>query len=165
MRLPLVGVVCVLAVVAGCGDSDNAADSDPKQCMPGTGSPIDEETFKQAFAAEGITLYRDDRCLPNYLVSLSNYNVSFGDEYEAITARQGSLLCEIYPETYGSSNRILRYVWLNDRTPTHVNVLNVGCGVFAERTEQTDAVERAFRRLPGVSERATTVPGADAVHD
>ena len=40
---------------------------------------------------------------------------------------------------------------LTDADPTYVDVLNVGCAILPENEEQTDTLEQALRRLPGVS--------------
>jgi hypothetical protein len=166
--------VCAYAVLAavpllnsGCGGvgDDDLAAPPPPPCRAGAVSPIDDRTLLKAFAAEGIVLYRDDRChsLPGTVISLTNIGSS--DDYDSITGKEGHILCELFGEDLRVKRRIRRFVWLNDPTPTHIDVLNVSCGVFTDETAHTDAVERAFRRLPGVSRMPTTVPSADAVRD
>jgi hypothetical protein len=155
MRLPALTLASVY-LLAGCTISSEADRStDAPACAQGT-APIDEKTLMRAFSVEEITLRRDDRCrsLPGVLVSLSS-----SDDEEI------DVLCQLYPRDATQDNRIQRFVWLNDPTPTYLDVLNVVCGVFAEQTTETDAVERAFRRLPHVSAAPTTVPSEDAVHD
>ena len=158
MRLSALTLASVSLLFAGCTVSSKPDTStDATKCADGTAAPVDERTLKRAFSAEGITLQRDDRCtaLPGVLVSLANT-----DDEEI------DVLCELYPrDAAGTDNRIERFIWRNDPTPTNVRVLNVSCGVFAEETTETDAVERAFRRLPRVSDAPTTLPSSDAVHD
>jgi hypothetical protein len=156
MRLAAL-TLAIVYFLAGCTiSSEPDRSTKARACAQGTTAPIEEKTLTRAFSDEGITLRRDDRCraLPGVLVSLSN-----GDDEEI------DVLCELYPRDATQDNRIERFVWLNDPTPTHLQVLNVTCGVFAEQTTETDAVERAFRRLPHVSAGPTTVPSEDAVHD
>jgi hypothetical protein len=156
MRLSALTLASVY-LLAGCTiSSEPDRSTEATACAKGTAAPVDEKTLKRAFSAEGITLHCDDRstALPGALVSLTSSN----DE-------EIDVLCELYPRDAARGNRIRRFVWLNDPTPTHVDVLNVVCGVFAEQTTETDAVERAFRRLPRVSAAPTTVPSEDAVHD
>ena len=86
-------------------------------------------------------------------------------DHDSIVAAEGHILCELYGEDLRLARRIERFVWLNDPTPTYIRVLNVSCGVFTDETAHTDAVERAFRRLPGVSRMPTRVPSEDAVRD
>jgi hypothetical protein len=156
MRLSALTLASVY-LLAGCTiSSEPDRSTDSTACAQGTTAPIDEKALTRAFSAEGITLRRDDRCssLPGVLVSLSSSN----DE-------EIDVLCELYTRDATQDNRIERFVWLNDPTPTHLRVLNVVCGVFAKQTTETDVVERAFRRLPRVSAAPTTVPSEDAVHD
>jgi hypothetical protein len=155
MRLSVLTLASVHLLAACTISSEPDRSTDATACAQGTAAPIDEKTLTRAFSAGGITLRRDDCCtsLPGVLVSLSSSN----DEEIAV-------LCELYPRDATQDNRIERFVWLNDPTPTHLRVLNVVCGVFAEQTTETDAVERA-RRLPRVSAAPTTVPSEDAVHD
>ena len=157
VRLTVLSVTLVGLLAAGCTTSSQPNRSGSSACAEGKEAPIDEKTLTRAFSAEGIRLHRDDRCLalPGTLVSLS----SISDE-------EIDVLCEIYPsDAAHDSNRIQRFVWLNDPTPTHLDVLNVSCGVFTEATAETDVVERALRRLPGVSAAPTTLPSEDAVRD
>ena len=160
MRFLALTVACVLVIGAGCTGADSTIAGE--RCSSGIAAPIDEQTLKRAFAAEGITLHQEESCLAGSVASFSNTDVTVGEEYDSITAAEGHILCKVYAPVSGERSRIERYVWRNDPTPTHVRVLNVSCGVFSERIEHTDAVERAFRRLPGVSELPTTVPGEDA---
>jgi hypothetical protein len=166
-----VGAYAVLAAITlltggcgGAGDGDSSAPTRP--CRAGAASPIDERTLLQAFAAEGIVLYREDRChsLPGTVISLTNIGPS--DDYDSNAGTEGHILCELFGDDPGvTTRRIERFAWRNDPTPTHIRVLNVSCGVFTDETAHTDAVERAFRRLPGVSRMQATVPSADAVRD
>lgn len=72
-------------------------------------------------------------------------------------------MCELYDA--GASARIERFVWRNDPDPTYVRELNVDCAIFPEMKRQTDSLERALRRLPGVSDLPSTLPSEDAIHD
>lgn len=95
---------------------------------------------------------RDDHCDADarVLVSLSN--------------TKQDLFCDVLrTDLYG--RRIERFVWLNDRSPTYVRVLNVDCAIYPQDSVATDELEAAFRDLPGVSTQATTLPSADATHD
>jgi hypothetical protein len=53
----------------------------------------------------------------------------------------------------------------NDPFPTYLRVLNVACDIYPESREQTDTLEQALRRLPGVNDLPSTVPSEDAVRD
>jgi hypothetical protein len=150
---------CVVVIGAGCTSADSITG---ESCAPGPGAPIDEKTLKRAFAAEGIALGRDGSCSAGVVASLSNTpGTMVGEEYDTITAAEGNVLCDVYEPDVGSPSRIERWVWLNDPTPVNVRVLNVSCSVFTENSEHTDAVERAFRRLPGVSHLPAIVPSED----
>jgi hypothetical protein len=80
-----------------------------------------------------------------------------------IRASEGHIFCGVYPE--GSYARIQRFVWRNDPDPTYLRVLNVTCDIFPESREQTDVLEQALRRLPGVSGLPSTVPNETAKRD
>ena len=109
-------------------------------------------------------MYRDDDCFDSVLAVLSNIPDAVpGEREEAILSSQGHIFCEVYDS--GASTRIERFVWRYDPHPTYVRVLNVDCGIYPETIRQTDAVERALRRLPGVSRLPSTVPSAGAVRD
>jgi hypothetical protein len=119
--------------------------------------------LKVALDAEGIRLLRDSDCSGDEL-ELSNLTdaVPYKQE-DVIRASEGHIFCDLYPE--GSSPRIERFVWRNDPDPTYLDVLNVSCAIYPETREQTDALEQALRRLPGVSDQPSTVPSEDAVRD
>jgi hypothetical protein len=98
------------------------------------------------------------------LVLLSNITDAVPyEQKDVIMASEGHIFCELYPE--GSSRRVERFVWRNDPDPTYLDVLNVACSIYPESHGQTDALERAIRRLPGVSDLPSTVPSEDAVRD
>jgi len=159
----------VAVLAAGCATSDDTSGSsrttksEAKKCRAGTTSPISVRTLKRALGARGIQAYRDDRCAPDALVSLSNTAVPY-EQYEAVVSSEGEIFCDIYrTDTFGS--RIERFVWRNDPRPTYVRVLNVHCAIYPESTEHTDTLEQALRQLPGVSAQPTKVPSSDAIHD
>src|SRR5687768_5589578 len=123
--------------------------TEPPPCRPGRGAPVTERALKEALAAEGIRLYRDDECFETVLAVLSNITEAVpGEREDAIVSSQGHIFCEVYDS--GGSPRIERFVWRNDPDPTYVRVHNVSCGIYPETTRQTDALERALRTLPGV---------------
>jgi hypothetical protein len=120
--------------------------------------------LKTALAARQIQLYRDDRCYPGKLVTLSNVAGPVRHEQkDAIMASEGHIFCHVYGKSYGP--RIERFVWRNDPDPTYIRVFNVDCAIYPERKAQTDELEQAIRRLPGVSDRPATLPSPDATHD
>ena len=132
-------------------------------CRPDVGSPITERELKAALAAEGIRLLRDSDC-SGYEVELSNITDAVPYEEEgAIRASEGRIFCGVSPE--GSSARIERFVWRNDPDPTNLRVLNITCDIYPQSREQTDVLEKALRRLPGVNDLPSTVPNEDAVRD
>ena len=138
--------------------------AEPPPCRPDAGAPITERELKAALAAEGIRLFRERDCLGDELVLLSNLTDAVPYEQEdVIRASEGHIICELYPT--GSSRRIERFVWRNDPDPTYLDVLNVTCSIYPERRQQTDVLERAIRRLQGVSDLPSTVPSEDAVRD
>jgi hypothetical protein len=163
-----VSLLAVLAsACAGTGSGEGSrTGAEPPVCRPGRGDPITEQALKQAFAREGIRLHRDGDCfVEGALVLLSNLTEAVPSEAEdGILASQGHIWCAVW-ETGGSSARLERFVWRNDPDPTMLRVLNVTCDIFPATTGQTDAVEQALRRLPGVSPLPSTVPSPDAVHD
>jgi hypothetical protein len=157
----------LLLLVCGCvgGTDPQATGVEPPPCRPGDGAPITEKSLKAALAAEGIRLLRRSDCLGDELVLLSNLTDAVPYQQEdAIMASEGHVFCELYP-TAVASRRIERFVWRNDSDPTHLYVLNVACSIYPEDQRQTDALEGALRRLPGVSNRPTTVPSSDAIRD
>ena len=88
--------------------------------------------LEEAFAAEGIQLYRDDECFETVLAVLSNITEAFpGEREHAIMSSQVDIFCEVYES--GASARIERFVWRNDPQPTYVSVLNVSCGIYPRR--------------------------------
>lgn len=162
------GAAAVLVLLA-CGCAGGASPDggttvvEPPPCRPDRGAPITEPELKAALDAEGIRLLRDSDCSGDEL-ELSNITDAVPYEQEdAIMASEGRIFCELYPE--GSSPRIERFVWRNDPDPTYLDVLNVSCAIYPETREQTDALEQALRRLPGVSDLPSTVPSEDAVRD
>ena len=165
MRSFVLGFLAVTAAACAGTDADPGVQpAEPPPCRPGRGAPVTERALKEAFAAEGIRLYRDDDCFDSVLAVLSNITDAVpGEREEAILSSQGHIFCEVYDS--GASTRIERFVWRYDPHPTYVRVLNVDCGIYPETIRQTDAVERALRRLPGVSRLPSTVPSADAVRD
>jgi hypothetical protein len=168
MRGGIVFVVAAGLVAAGCGNESTASNrttmSVPKPCLPGTASPISERTLVSTFRAQGIELHRDDHCAPDALSTLSNTGDIPYEEEVRVREAEGDIFCDVYPtEIWGP--RIERFVYRNDPDPIHINVLNVSCSHYPENAEQTDKLEQAFRKLPGVSSGPTTVPSSDAVHD
>ena len=152
-----VGVSAALILATGCATASaaqpNRFDTTPGPCRAGTPAPIREPLFTRTLAARGFRLYRDaDLCDPDprMLVSLSDTD--------------GYLYCYVYRKNIFGS-RLQRFVWRNDPRPTYVRVLNVECGIYAVSRSTTDNLERAFRRLPGVSAKSSTVPSAGAIHD
>ena len=137
--------------------------AEPELCRPEAGAPITERELKAAMDAEGIRLLRESDCSGDEL-ALSNLTAAVPYEEEGvIRASEGHILCDLYPE--GSDRRIYRYVWRNDPDPTSLDVLNVGCSIFPENRGQTDTLEQALRRLPGVSDLPSKLPSEDAVRD
>jgi hypothetical protein len=57
-------------------------------------------------------------------------------------ASESHVSCDLCPE--GSSRRIHRFVWRNDPNPTYLDVLNVGCAIYPETRDHTDALEPHF---------------------
>jgi hypothetical protein len=121
-------------------------------CRAGAPRPIPERTLKRVLAVRGFQLRRDDRCYGDIrvLVTLSDAD--------------GRLYCDLLRRNLFGS-RIERFVWRNDPAPTYLRVLNIDCAIYPEARTETNRLERAFRRLPGVSAQDTTVPSADAIHD
>jgi hypothetical protein len=172
MRTGIVSIATVGLVAAGCGTggeptaANRATVSEPRPCRSGTASPITEEMLVSAFSARGIQLHRDhpDNCAPDALLALSNTAVATYEEEVRVREAQGDIFCHVYPaDIWG--DRIERFVWRNDPDPTWINVLNVGCAHYPEKPGQTDKLEEAFRKLPGVGSEPTTVPSSDAIHD
>lgn len=119
--------------------------------------------MKAALDAEGIRLLRGSDCSGDEL-ELSNITDAVPYEQEdVIMASEGHIFCQLFTE--GSSPRIERFVWRNDPHPTYLRVFNVACDIYPETREQTDTLEEALRRLPGVSELPSRVPSEDAVRD
>ena len=149
----------------GCAPEASAPPSpEPPPCARGGGKPITERMLKDALAAEGIRVYRESDCFTDELVLLSNLTDAVRYEQEdEIRESEGHIFCSLYAT--GRPSRIRRYVWRNDPEPTNVEVLNVVCSIYPEAKSQTDTLEHALRRLPGVSELPSTVPSDDAVHD
>lgn len=160
----------VVITTSACTTTGSSTSSgwDKRLCHPGTGKPISERTLKRIFGAQGIRLYRDhDYCFggsdPRVLSSFSNAPIGYNKE-EAVSASQGDISCNVdRDDIFG--RQIERFVWRNDSAPTYVEVLNVDCAIYPNRRADTDALERAMRRLPGVSPQPSTVPSPDAVHD
>jgi hypothetical protein len=158
----------LLLLVCGCASAASpdpgTTGAEPPPCRPEAGAPITERELKAALDAEGIRLLRERDCLGDELVRLSNLTEAVPYEQEdVIMASEGHIFCELYSE--GSSRRIERFVWRNDPDPTYLDVLNVACAIYPEIDRQTDVLERALRRLPGVSDLPSTVPSEDAVRD
>ena len=165
-------------IAAGCGGAEvvppettteeltpaETAAPDLGACRPGTPAPVTERALTDAFAAEGIVLHRDDDCAAEELMTLVNITIPMPSERrDALRASQGSIFCDLLARQLGS--RIERFVWRNDPDPTSIRVLNVACSVYPERRAHSDAVERALRRLPGVSDEPALVPSPDARPD
>jgi hypothetical protein len=158
------------SLAVACGSQSTGAEGsgvvEPGPCSTQSPSPITERQLKRAFSEEGIKLYRDDRCHPTVLVSLTNIPIGAGlssDETERIEDEQGHILCDLRRDSLGV--RVERFVWRNDPQPTYVRVLNIDCAIYPQVREDTDAVERAIRTLPGVSAAPATPPGPDATSD
>jgi hypothetical protein len=159
-------IVVMGLFASGCAGSSSPAETvaEPPVCRSGAGAPITEGALKDALATEGIRMYRDDACFANVLVALTNIPDAVSSEREdELLESQGHISCEIHARS--AFARIHRYVWRNDRDPTYVEVLNVDCAIYPETKRQTDRLERALRRLAGVSNLPSTVPSADAMHD
>ncbi len=133
-------------------------------CRSSPGVPITENALKQALAARGIQVYRDDRCHGNDVASLSNLAdpVPY-DQHEGITAAEGHIFCDVHPQGLGA--QLERFVWRNDPNPVHVRVLNVSCSIYPDRREHVDTLEEALRELPGVSTAPAALPSSDAIRD
>ena len=133
-------------------------------CRSSAGDPITETALKQALAARGIQLYRDDRCHGDDVASLSNLAdpVPY-EQQEGITAAEGHIFCDVHPKDLGA--QLERFVWRNDPNPVHVRVLNVSCAIYPERREHVDTLEQALRDLPGVSTAPAALPSSDAIRD
>jgi hypothetical protein len=161
------GVAAVLALLAcGCAgaSSDGGTEAVEPPCRPDHRAPITERELKAALDAEGIRLLRDSDCSGEEL-GLSNITDAVSSEQvDVILASEGHVFCDLYTkDTF--SPRIERFVWRNDPDPTYLDVLNVSCAIYPETREQTDVLEHALRRLPGVSELPSTLPSDDAVRD
>jgi hypothetical protein len=166
---PLLTLAVLAPLACGCagGASPGAGETsaEPPPCRQGVGTPITERALKAALAAEGIRLYRERDCFADELVLLSNLTDAVPDEQEdEIMASQGHILCGLH-SAGASSRRVERFVWRNDPDPTYVRVLNVSCAIYPENHRQTDTLERAIRRLPGVSRLPSALPSEDAVRD
>jgi hypothetical protein len=156
-RLGAAGACAALILAIGCATSTaaqpNRFDASPGQCRAGTPAPIGEPAFKRALAARGFRLHRDhDLCEPDPRLLVT------------LTDAGGYLYCFIYRRNIFGS-RLQRFVWRNDPRPTYIRVLNLECGIYPDSRATTDHLERAFRRLPGVSSKSSTVPSAGAIHD
>ena len=147
----------VLLVAAGCSTSTEyeklPAPSDQRPCRPGTGAPISEQLLRKTLRANGVgTMRRDhERCDTDARV-LSE--LSSDSWFVSCTVFRTSLF----------GRRIERYVYFNDTSPTYVRVLNVACAVQNPR-EVTDTLEKALRKLPGVSTKPTFAPNATTKPD
>jgi hypothetical protein len=97
-------------------------------------------------------------------VLLSNLADVPSERTDEIVASQGHIICGLYAGG-SSSHRVERFVWRNDHDPTYVRVLNVNCSIYPKNHRQTDTLERAIRRLPGVSDLPSALPSKDAVSD
>ena len=149
----------------GSGTAGEGSRVEPRACRPGRGSPVDEQELRRALASEGIKLYRDDRCYGASLSTLSNITTSLPYEEErAVRASEGSIFCDISARNIFGP-QMERFVWRNDPTPTELRVLNVSCSIYPETRAQTDRLERALRRLSGVSRAPTSLPSSDAIRD
>ncbi|HVM69675.1 MAG TPA: hypothetical protein VM204_07560 [Gaiellaceae bacterium] len=142
-------LVVLVAAGAACGGAARDAAVEEPPCAPGTGRPVSEAALRQAFRAEGVELVRDDRrwCT---------------DELSRLAARGGDVLCRVVRRSSGG--RLERFIWRDDPEPVYVRVLNVSCSVHSGRPD-ADAVERALRRLPGVSTLPARLPSGDARRD
>ena len=162
----------LLINASACASSSDStkASWDKRPCRPGIGHPISERTLKHILGTQGIRLYRDHGdCFGatdvRVLSSLSNAPIGLGyAKEEAVRVSQGLIDCDVNAtDIFGS--RIERFVWRNDSNPTYVRVLNVHCAISPDSRADTERLERAIRRLPGVSRLPTTLPSADAIHD
>jgi hypothetical protein len=137
---------------------------EPAPCRSTRANPITEADLRGAMAAQGMQLYRDDRCYGDAVVSLSNLSAVVPPEEEArILASEGHVLCELLPKSVGS--HLQRYVWRNDPNPVHVRVLNVNCAIYSESKKHVDLLEAALRDLTGVSAAPAALPSSDAIRD
>jgi hypothetical protein len=146
-------VAVISATSCATDESTSPSRSDTRVvCRAGTPTPIRERTLKRELAARGFQLRRDDRCH------------SSADVRVLVTS-----LTPTVPSTATSfdvtSSALERFVWRNDRKPTYLRALNIDCSIFPESIADTNRLESALRRLPGVSAQSTTVPSADAIHD
>ena len=160
---PTLLLLVVTALLAGCSEPvDATSEPEAKPCRARAGNPVSEGALKRAFRSEGIRLYRDDRCYPEALVSLSNAaDPLTPDEQDAARTRDGHIFCEVLAKEWGSL--VERFVWRNDPQPTYVRVFNVDCAVYPQTIEQTNRVESALRRLPGVDPGPSVLPSGDAI--
>lgn len=167
-RLRLCSTAAVLALLAsgcaGASPDEGSTLAEPPPCRSDYGAPITERELRAALAAEGVRLLRDSGCSGAEL-ELSNLTEAVPIEQEdVIRASEGHIFCSVYAE--GSfPGRLERFVWRNDPDATHLRVFNVDCDIYPETRDQTDTLEQALRRLPGVSDLPSTVPSDDAVRD
>jgi hypothetical protein len=103
-----------------------------------------------AFAKRGIALYREEECAePSEVYLASNLAAPLSaEQLEALSARQGDILCALYGSRYGTRLRRTHY---EGEEETDLDVLNVKCTVYpsdGDRAEQQiQSVEAAMRDL------------------
>ena len=149
------GAAVIFATSCATDESTSPTRSDTRVvCRAGTATPIRERTLKRELAARGFQLRRDDCCHSSADVRVL---VTLSDAH-------GSVYCDVLRRNLFGS-RIERFVWRNDRKPTYLRALNIDCSIFPESIADTNRLESALRRLPGVSAQSTTVPSPDAIHD
>jgi hypothetical protein len=153
--------------IAACLDGNQESPPsavEPEPCRSIPGNPITENALKQALAARGIQLHRDDRCYGDDVASLSNLADPVPYEQNGtITADEGHIFCDVHPRNLGS--QLERFVWRNDPNPVYVRVLNVSCSIYPEARKHVDTLEQALRDLPGVSAAPAAVPNSTAMRD
>ena len=144
-------IVVLLGLLSGCGTSPSAENEagPPGRCGKGRMSPITIAELVTTFRANHISLHNEHHCSsPQSLAQASNGNPAEGPSAEAITAREGDVICTIDPRSIGRKIDRSHY---SGEQQTYLAVLNVLCAIFpsddAHAARQIERVKHALQEL------------------
>jgi hypothetical protein len=112
-------------------------------------SPITIADLVTTFRANHISLHNEHECSsPPSLAQASNGSPAEGPSAEAITAREGDVICMINPRSIGRKTHQSHY---SGEQQTYLSVLNVLCAIFpsdnAHAAGQIARVKHALQEL------------------
>jgi hypothetical protein len=111
-------------------------------------APVKPKELISVFRKHGVSLAREGCSSRPSIAQASNMTTHYLSQEEAITKREGDVICHLEPGLIGPSVRRIRY---EGEQETRLDALNVACAVYpsddAHAEQQITRVLRALAEL------------------